>query len=101
MITHLVLFRFKPGFDAGSAQVQGAHAALMTLPGQIASIREWRHGFNATPDAEAWDYGLFASFDDEQALYGYFDHPAHLAVSAQWNAVAELRFVDLAPPKTS
>ncbi|MEC5396584.1 Dabb family protein [Uliginosibacterium sp. H1] len=100
MITHLVLFRFKPGFAAESPAVKAVHAAMEALPGQVTGIREWRHGFNVTPDAEAWDYGLFASFDDEQALFSYFEHPAHLAVLARWNEVAELRFVDLAPPKS-
>ncbi|HEX5126452.1 MAG TPA: Dabb family protein [Rhodocyclaceae bacterium] len=95
MITHLVQFRFKAGFDADSAEVQQAHRAMTTLQQEVPGIRSWQYGFNATPDSQAWDYGLCASFDDEQALFAYFEHPAHLAVVAQWNKVAELGFVDL------
>jgi hypothetical protein len=95
MIRHLVLFRFKPGVTAGSSEIKHIHEAMQALPGKIPGIRDWQHGVNVTPDAEAWDYALSASFDDKQTLFTYFEHPAHLDVISLWNNVAELSFVDL------
>ena len=95
MIRHLVLLRFKAGIDAQSPEVEAAHQALSELGAMIAGVRSWQCGFNVVPDVDAADYALCASFDDKQALFGYFEHPAHLAVLAQWQTLAELSFVDL------
>ena len=98
MIRHLVLFRFKPGVQADDARVVAVRRAMAALPDLIPFIRDWQHGLNLTADAQAWDYGLAAAFDDENDLQRYFAHPAHLPVLAQWEAIAELVFVDLASP---
>ncbi|MFA9440701.1 Dabb family protein [Uliginosibacterium sp. sgz301328] len=95
MINHLVLFRFKSGVLADSDAVRHVHAAMQELPGKVPGIRAWQHGFNVTPDADAWDYALSAAFDDKQTLFAYFEHPAHLDVLALWNELAELSFVDI------
>jgi len=94
MITHLVLFRLKPGITADDARIAALQAEMAKLPGQIASIRRWEFGANTIADPEAWDFGLRAGFDTQDALLGYFDHPAHLPVLKQWNDVAEMAFAD-------
>jgi len=94
MISHLVLFRLKPGVSRQDPRVAAAVAALAGLPAKISSITAWDHGFNQTEDADAWDYGLRAGFASTADLHAYFEHPAHLPVLAQWNDVADLAFAD-------
>jgi hypothetical protein len=94
VIVHLVLFRLRPGIAHDDDQVKAVVAGMGPLPTQIAAIRGWEHGFNMTPDAQAWDYGLRATFDDEEALHAYFDHPAHQPVVRQWEEISELVFCD-------
>ena len=94
MILHLVLFRLRPGVSRDDARFKAVVQAMHGLPSQISLIRGWEHGVNLTPDAEAWDYGLCAMFDSEADLHAYFEHPAHLPVVEQWNAIATLAFVD-------
>jgi hypothetical protein len=94
MISHLVLFKFKPGIARGDARVESVVQAMAGLPAAIPQIRSWEHGFNVTDDAQAWDYGLRALFDGEAHLQAYFEHPAHLPVLARWEEVADLLFCD-------
>ncbi len=94
MIVHLVLFKFKGGVVRDDTRVAAAVEALWRLPMQIVGIRGWEHGFNVTGDAQAWDYGLRAMFDDEAALHAYLEHPAHVPVVAQWEEISELAFCD-------
>ncbi len=94
MITHLVLFRLKPGVAADDPRIIRLQAAMAALPKRIASIRQWEFGANTTTDAQAWDFGLRAGFDTQEALFAYFDHLAHTPVLEQWNDVAELAFAD-------
>lgn len=94
MIAHLVLFRLKPGVGRDDPRLARLAAAMAELPGRIAAIGCWEHGFNTTPDTQAWDYGLRASFADRGALESYFDHPDHLPVVKAWEEVADLAFAD-------
>ncbi|MDI6751079.1 MAG: Dabb family protein [Pseudomonadota bacterium] len=96
MITHLVLFKLKPGIAPDDRRFVAVQAAMEALPRKISVIRSWQHGRNLTPDDDAWDYGLVATFDSEADLHAYFEHPEHLPVLAQWNEIASLAFVDLA-----
>lgn len=95
MISHLVLFRFRPGVTREDPRVTGLVAEMAELPQRIPVIRSWQHGFNTTPDAQAWDYGLCAGFETRDDLLAYFEHPAHLPILARWEAVSELAFVDI------
>ncbi|MDB5815288.1 MAG: Stress responsive Barrel Domain-containing protein [Rhodocyclales bacterium] len=95
MITHVVLFRFLDGVTRDKPAVQAMHSALQKLPGLIDEIRDWQCGFNTTPDEQAWDYILVASFQSRAALYSYFEHPSHGEVMELVNEVAEIRFGDL------
>jgi hypothetical protein len=94
MIVHLVLFKLKPGIEADDPRIAAVQAAMQTLPGQIAVIRQWEHGPNLMPDSQAWDYGLRAGFASTADLQAYFEHPAHQPVLAQWDAIADLAFAD-------
>ncbi len=94
MISHLVLFKFKPGVDREDVRVLAVVQDMDGLPLAIPAIRGWEHGFNITDDGGAWDYGLRALFDSEADLHAYFEHSAHLPVLARWEEVADLLFCD-------
>lgn len=96
MICHLVLFRLKPGIAKNDPRIARLQSGMARLPEAIGSIRGWSFGANQTDDAEAWDFGLHAVFENREALLGYFDHPAHLAVLDRWQELAELGFADFA-----
>lgn len=96
MITHLVLFKLKPGIPANDPRIEAVCVAMEALPRQIPVIRSWQFGRNLTVDVEAWDFGLIATFASEADLVAYFEHPAHLPVLTQWNEIAEFAFADLA-----
>ena len=95
MIAHLVMFKFKPGIERDDSRVTEVVSGMNELPARVPLIRGWEHGFNLTPDAQAWDYGLRALFDNERDLHRYFDHPAHGVVLQQWEAISDLVFCDL------
>jgi hypothetical protein len=94
VIVHLVMFRFKPGVTRHDVRVAAVAKAMDDLPRQIPLIKSWHHGFNMTPDALAWDYGLEAVFNSEADLQAYFEHPAHLPVIERWDEIATLGFTD-------
>jgi len=95
VITHVVLFKLLPGISPESRAALEFHAAMLDLPRQIPLIRVWRCGFNTMADAQAADYVLVAEFADQDDLFAYFEHPAHLAVLAQLEGLAELLFGDI------
>lgn len=94
MIAHLVLFKFKAGIAAGDERVDRVVAGMRELPARIPLIRTWEHGLNMTPDAQAWDYGLRATFTSTSDLHAYFEHAAHVLALQQWEEVSELVFCD-------
>jgi hypothetical protein len=94
MIVHLVLFKLKPGIEANDARLARLAAEMDALRGKIPQVRDWEHGPNRTRDADAWDYGLRATFESEADLYQYFEHPAHQPVLEAWNEIASLAFAD-------
>lgn len=94
MIQHVVLFKRKPGIAADDARLAALEQQMAELPKQIAVIKAWHFGRNLTADAEAWDYGLYATFATLDDLHAYFEHPAHLPVLERWYEVATLAFAD-------
>ncbi len=94
MIVHLVVFRLNPDIARDDERVQRFAAAMLELPGKIDLIRDWQHGFNATADADACDYGLRAGFDNGDDLLAYFEHPAHLPLIELWNEIGTMTYCD-------
>jgi hypothetical protein len=80
VITHVVLFRWKP--DIPPNQVDAIAAALDTLPPAIPSIATYRHGASVGLSAGAFDYGIVATFDDAESWHRYDTDPVHEAVRA-------------------
>jgi hypothetical protein len=91
MLTHVVLFRPKPGLtDAEAATLVSAlEAAAIGIPG----VRRFlvgrqtaappRYAAGPPPD---FPYVALVWLDDRAALDAYLAHPAHLALGAAFNA---------------
>ncbi|CAG0956075.1 hypothetical protein BURK2_00474 [Burkholderiales bacterium] len=77
MIRHLVLFKLKPGVTRDDPRVAEAVARMATLPGKLAIIIGWEHGWNFTDRPIAYDYGLNALFATREDLATYLPHPLH------------------------
>lgn len=85
MLTHVVLFKFKP--ETTAAQAEQLEAGLKGLPSVIDEIREFRVGRDVIRSERSYDLGLVSSFDDLAAMQRYQVHPAHQQVVAMVKAV--------------
>jgi len=91
MLTHLVLFRPKPGLTAADAAM--LIGALEAAAAGIAGVRRFlvgrqtpsppRYAAGAPPD---FPYLALVEVDDRAALDAYLAHPAHQALGAAFNA---------------
>jgi hypothetical protein len=81
VITHVVMFRWKPEItDADRAAIS---AALDTLPAAVPSIRTYVHGPDVGASTAAnYDYAIAATFDDVDGWREYDVHPTHDDVRA-------------------
>jgi hypothetical protein len=81
VITHVVLFRWKPEIPEG--QVAAISAGLDQLPGAIGSIRSYRHGSDLGLSAGGFDYAVVATFDDAAGWREYDQDALHDRVRAE------------------
>lgn len=86
MITHIVLFKFKP--ETTEDQIQQLAEGLGGLPEVIDEIREFRFGRDVLRTERSYDLGLISSFDSLEALQRYQVHPEHQKVVAHVKAIA-------------
>lgn len=86
MLTHIVLFKFKP--EIRVAQIQELAAGLGGLPAHIEEIREFRFGHDVLHSERSYDLGLVCSFEDRDALQRYQVHPEHQKVVAMVRQIA-------------
>ena len=87
MLTHLVMFKFKP--DTTPEEVQQLADGLGALPEAIDDIREFRFGKDVLRSERSYDFGLVSSFDNLDALQRYQVHPEHQKVVAHVKTIAE------------
>jgi hypothetical protein len=80
MITHIVVFRWKPELPDG--QLEAIAAALDGLPPAIASIATYHHGADLGVSSGNWDYAIVATFADVDAWRAYDVDPVHEAARA-------------------
>ena len=86
MLTHVVLFKFKP--EATETEIQQVIEGLGALPQIIDEIREFRFGKDVIRSERSYDLGLVSSFADLAALERYQVHPEHQKVVANVRAIA-------------
>jgi stress responsive alpha/beta barrel protein len=91
MITHVVLFRLKPGLPKDARDELAA--ALMRSTREIPSIRRARVGSRVTvgrayEQLMTTDYSFAAilEFDDRSGLLAYLDHAAHEQLAQRFYA---------------
>lgn len=80
MLTHVVLFKFKP--ETSAADAARLEAELKGLPAVISEIREFRVGRDVVRSERSHDLALVSAFEDLAAMQRYQVHPAHQAVVA-------------------
>ena len=75
MIKHVVCQKFADKKDASMAAEM-----LRGLMGQIPTLRSMEVGLDYMGSARSYDLVLIATFDDEQGLLAYDEHPKHQEV---------------------
>jgi len=95
MIKHVVLIKFKDGYD--EQLLQAMIAKLNLLCEEIPELNSFTHGKNAGIGPGKFDYGIVADFNDEASYHTYINHPAHKAVGAEMMQIlaepASMQFV--------
>jgi len=84
MLTHVVLFKFKP--ETTADQITRLVDGFKGLPAVIAEIREFRVGRDVVRSERSYDLALVSAFDDLAAMQRYQEHPAHQELAAQVRA---------------
>ena len=72
MVKHVVCQKFADKKDAETAAQM-----LRDLVGVVPSLRNMEVGINFMESERSFDLVLIATFDDEQGLHEYDEHPAH------------------------
>ncbi len=94
MLKHIVIFKFKDGVTREDPRVAEVYAQLARLPGRIPEVREWEQGYNVSGRDIAYDIALYSSFENQEALLRYSDHPEHRAVVARLREICTWHIVD-------
>ncbi len=79
MVRHIVFFRLKERNDPSALATgrQEMKRIFEGLPSLIPAIREYHVGLNVSSSPNAWDVVIDSTFDSEEKLNEYRDHPAH------------------------
>ncbi len=93
-VTHLVLFKLKPGITKTDQRYKTAVEALETLPQKISFISDWRAGENFSTRPIAFDYGVCLILESKADLQNYLVHPAHVQAANLWKEIADWNLVD-------
>ncbi len=94
MLRHIVVFKFRDGVTREDPRVAEVYAQLAGLPALIPEVREWEQGHNVSGRDIACDLALSSSFDSQEALQRYSDHPAHRAVVGRLREICTWHIVD-------
>jgi hypothetical protein len=84
MIRHVVLVRWKPGYDPSEWLTR-----VRALPEQIPVLRALSAGPDVLGAARSYDAAIVADFDRIEDVAVYTDHPAHRPLIAMSGAGAE------------
>jgi hypothetical protein len=57
-------------------------------------VQSWEQGQNVSGRDIAYDLALYSSFEDQESLQRYGDHPAHRAVVARLREICTWHVVD-------
>jgi len=93
-VTHLVLFKLKPGILKSDPRYKEAVKMLNALPRKIPFIADLSSGENFSTRPIAFDFGLHVVFDSKKDLQNYLTHPAHVELANAWKEIAEWNIAD-------
>lgn len=93
-VVHMVMFKFKSGFNFESPLFQEAEKLAKQLPSQIDAIKSFESGRNFSSREIAYDYGLIIRFDNNDDLKHYIQHEYHQKVVLIWKEIADWVIVD-------
>ncbi|HSV33381.1 MAG TPA: Dabb family protein [Pyrinomonadaceae bacterium] len=87
MLTHVVIWRYRPEVDQGSRDEHLAE--LRSLAGLVEGMERFAVGFDILHLARSYDTALVALFRDRAALDEYTIHPQHLRVADLGRGLSE------------
>jgi len=87
MLTHVVIWRYRPEVDQGSRDEHLAE--LRSLAGLVEGMDRFAVGFDILHLARSYDTALVALFRDRAALDEYTIHPQHLRVADLGRGLSE------------
>jgi hypothetical protein len=92
MLRHIVSWKLT-GSDAAEVDEQVTRIAqdLEALAGRIPGLGDIRVVRNVVNPGQNFDAAVIADFDDEAALRGYIEHPAHVEAAAYLTSVTAQR----------
>lgn len=96
MITHIVVWKFKPESELGAPKAETAAALkekLERLPALIPEIRSLSAGADALHTQASYDFGLIVTVDSRADLETYRVHPDHTPVVEYVASIASARIV--------
>ena len=97
MIKHVVMWKLKQQAEGKgkSENIELVKKSLLSLKPVIIQINSIEVGANINPTDAAFDLVLISTHNDEEALSGYINHPAHKEVAVfVGKVVAERKVVD-------
>ena len=87
MLTHVVIWKYRPEVDQGSRDEHLAE--LRSLAGLVEGMERLAVGFDILHLARSYDTALVALFRDRAALDEYTIHPQHLRVADLGRGLSE------------
>jgi hypothetical protein len=93
-VTHMVMFKLKPGITREDSLYKRAYAILQDLPKKIKEIEDWSIGENFSTRPIAYDVGLIVILGSRKDLNQYLTHPAHTEAVNAWKEIADWHIAD-------
>lgn len=95
MITHIVLFRFRPGVDWSDERALVAESVTLHHEFEIDVIREWTVGRDTSRRDISFDFAVVGVFSNAEDLTAFRSHPHHQLGVRLWRDLADWVVVDV------
>ena len=79
MVTHIVMFKFKPDYPPET--VQAMRAGLLSLKDKIDIIRNWEVGLNVGASSRPYDLVVYSTFDSMEDVAAFRVDRDHVEVA--------------------
>ncbi len=87
MVVHIALFRWKKG--TAPATIDKILDDIRVLKGKVPGVQSISSGENYSKWSEGYTHAVVVFANNQSALDGYRNHPDHLAVNRQIEAIEE------------